>query len=189
MAGRLDCRSYCLLLRSLEPIYRELERGLVRNVAMPAVRPVVFPALFRTAALHQDLGALHGPLWEAEISAMPASRLYAEELAGIARSSPELLVSHAYVRYLGDIYGGQILQGVVRRSLRLSATDAGTAFYDFGSHSQLTSLAQTLREGLDAIGAGETQANDLVAEAQRSFFIHCALFDDLARALALPVDA
>ncbi len=175
--GQLDRSACCLLLRSLEPVYRELEAGLTRNASHPLVAPIFFPVLFRSNALRLDLQALHGATWEQDIRVMPAGLDYARRLAGIAQSSPGLLAAHAYVRYLGDLSGGQLLRGITARSLGLGPGDGGTAFYDFGAASDAAALARALRAGLNDITAGE---DAIVAEAQLAFAMHCKLFAELA---------
>lgn len=46
-----------------------------------------------------------------------------------------LLLAHAYVRYLGDLSGGQIIGGRIRRAYNLKGND-GTAFYDFSARGE-----------------------------------------------------
>lgn len=46
-----------------------------------------------------------------------------------------LLLAHAYVRYLGDLSGGQIIGGRIRRAYGLKGK-AGTAFYDFSARGE-----------------------------------------------------
>ena len=185
--GHLDRNAYCLLLRNLEPVYRALEAGLVHNASHPQVAPVFFPGLFRIEALHLDLQALYGPGWEQHLNAMPASLAYARRLAEISQTSPGLLAAHAYVRYLGDLSGGQLLKSSVARILNPGHGDVGTAFYDFGAAADVAALAGGLRAGLDEIAASAAASDAIVAEAQRAFSMHCDLFDELAQAAALPI--
>ena len=46
-----------------------------------------------------------------------------------------LLLAHAYVRYLGDLSGGQIIGGRIKRAYGLKDKD-GIAFYDFSSKGE-----------------------------------------------------
>ena len=50
-----------------------------------------------------------------ENSAVPALAASATSAA----ESPELLVAHQYTRYLGDLFGGQMMGGMARSSLKL----------------------------------------------------------------------
>ena len=64
----------------------------------------------------------------------PARRRWRSSAASpaLSRDEPALLVSHAYVRYLGDLNGGQVLQRVVTGNAGLGS-GIGTRFYEFGS--------------------------------------------------------
>lgn len=57
-----------------------------------------------------------------------------------------LLLAHAYVRYLGDLSGGQIIGGRIKRAYSLKDKD-GTAFYDFSAKGQ--------RSGFESDPSGE----------------------------------
>jgi hypothetical protein len=71
----------------------------------------------------------------------PSLQNYIDHLRSLA-SSPKtvsLLLAHSYVRYLGDLSGGQIISERVRRVYDLKKEGGGTAFYDFppaGQHSK-----------------------------------------------------
>lgn len=176
LAGRLDRPGYTLLLRSLHEVYAALEAALP---AQPALAPLHDPALPRRLALGDDLALLHGPGWHVELAPRPAALAYAAHLAELARAQPLLLAAHAYVRYLGDLSGGQLLGGIVQRSLGLE-TGAGTRFYRF--EAPAGTLAQRLRTGLDTLVVDAPQRESLLAEALAAFGRHEHLFAELQAA-------
>ncbi|WP_127996340.1 biliverdin-producing heme oxygenase [Piscinibacter defluvii] len=173
LAGRLDRAGYTLLLRSLHEVYAALEAALG---AQPALAPLVHPALPRSEALGEDLVLLHGPRWREELAPRPASIGYARRLGELAAAQPLLLAAHAYVRYLGDLSGGQVLGRIVQRSLGL-AGEAGTRFYRFEAPPD--SLAQGLRAGLDALVVDAPQREAPLDEALAAFGRHEHLFAEL----------
>ena len=141
LRGRIERLAYLALLRNLHALYAALEPALSRQAAHPAVGPVVVPELFRRDALESDLRALQREADPPAEVLRPATVAYVERLREIEATQPELLVAHAYVRYLGDLSGGQHLRRIVRRALALQGA-AGTCFYDFGDTSQMTPLVQ-----------------------------------------------
>jgi heme oxygenase len=104
---------------------------------------------------------------------------YVLRLQQIDADQPELLLAHAYVRYLGDLSGGQMLSRIVAQSMHLQAGQ-GTAFYDFGDASETTQLTRAFRDGLQAIAVAEIGVDAIVAEARSAFQRHQALFEELA---------
>ena len=57
-----------------------------------------------------------------------------EQLSQTEFTQPALLAAHAYVRYLGDLAGGQALGRIARQAYALP-DGAGTRFFDFGQCS------------------------------------------------------
>ncbi len=178
LCGRIERASYCSLLRNLHEVYATLESALRSHAAHPLIAPIVFPKLFRGDALAADLNELHGARWKDELVLTPATRNYAARLREIESLRPELLVPHSYVRYLGDLSGGQILKRLVARIFGLTPGQ-GVAFFEFGTDDEVAASALAFRSGLDAIAVDAKCSAEIVAEAQRAFIMHRELFDEL----------
>ena len=198
LRGRMLRPAYCALLRNLQAIYAALEPALAAHVAHAVIAPLLSPAawqaLWRRAALAADLQQLHGADWAEAIALQPATVRYVERLHELDARQPELLLAHAYVRYLGDLSGGQMLGRIVSASVVASlpvnrtataAATAGTAFYDFGDAAQTLALTQEFRAGLGAVVVDAATADALVGEARLAFELHSQLFDELALACGL----
>ncbi|MGZ8260906.1 MAG: biliverdin-producing heme oxygenase [Caldimonas sp.] len=179
LRGELPAPSYCRLLRNLHGIYEALELALERHATLPAIAPLVDRELFRTRPLEADLHALHGVDWPA-LSVTGATRDYVGRLRTIERDAPARLVAHAYVRYLGDLSGGQILRRVLAEALELRS-DVGLRFYSLGDPGAVACRAARLRDGLGS-AALAPHAEAIVDEAQFAFRLHARLFEELATA-------
>jgi heme oxygenase len=182
IAGRFDRAQYVALLVNLGVIYRALEPALERLARHPWLAPIRAPALARCAAIEADLRDLGS---SASAAPARAATRYAERLGTLERAAPGLLAAHAYVRYLGDLSGGQRLARVVARTLGLQPP-AGLRFYDFGGAAASAALAQEFRRGLASIPASGADEEALVDEACHAFRLHAELFDEL---LSLPASA
>ena len=84
--------------------------------------------------------------WLSQIKLSPAAKVYVARVQEVAATKPYLLVAHQYTRYLGDLFGGQMMGGMASRSLDLANGD-GTAFYTSTSASGDDSIAR--RDGGD----------------------------------------
>jgi len=177
LRGEIDIHQYAVMLRNLHALYAALESALERNADIPQVAAVRMPALYRAAPLAEDLRHLEGDGWD-QLPLAEAMRSYVAHIEATSRMRPELLAAHAYVRYMGDLSGGQILRDVVRRALALE-DDAGTAFYAFDKLGAPTSIKESIRSALDALPMNDQLASDLVAEARESFARHIRLFEEL----------
>ena len=181
LAGRITRPGYCSLLRNLHALYVALEAALWAMQADAAVVLLNAPTLQRAPALACDLQALHGDNWREQLAVLPATGAYVQRLQSLAGSASRALVAHAYVRYLGDLHGGQLLQRLVARSLGLAEGEA-TAFYDFGPPDTVQALRAALRSGLARMPLRAAEADLIVAEARWAFLQHQRLFEELRSA-------
>lgn len=176
--GQLTRRGYVALLANLAEIYRALETELSRHGDRPAVAWLDLDALRRLERLEADIAAWHRADDAAPIIELTA-RDYAARLHHTGDECPDLLVAHAYVRYLGDLSGGQILRPIAARML--GASDGrGLSFYDFPRVSDAGAFKQRFRARLDAIQDGDL-CDRIVAEAKLAFALHERLFRELER--------
>ncbi|RYF75168.1 MAG: biliverdin-producing heme oxygenase [Comamonadaceae bacterium] len=189
LRGQMQRTAYCALLRNLHAIYAALEPALQRHAADPLIAPLVLPGLWREPGLHLDLDLLHGngrrggSDWRIALPLQPATLRYVARLDVLDRTQPALLAAHSYVRYLGDLSGGQMLSRIVRESLQLG-TAGGTSFYEFGDAAATADLKRAYRAGLAALPVDDATQSALVAEARFAFELHGQLFDQLAGAVA-----
>ncbi len=165
--GRIERSDYGLFLRNLWPAYREMERALERNRRLPGVRLIALPAVYRGDALRQDLCAIAGNDWARSVPLLPQGQAYASRIAAVAETDPQRLVGHAYVRYLGDLSGGQILRKVLSRSLGLNAQSL--SFYDFPEIDDVKSFKANYRSALDRVALEVSDRGAVVDEARLAF--------------------
>ncbi|HOB94420.1 MAG TPA: biliverdin-producing heme oxygenase [Aquabacterium sp.] len=182
LRGQLPLAGLLRLQRSLLSVYQALEAGLQQHATHPLLAPLGLAPLARCAALQSDVADLAAQLGAAGASAQPAAATgYAAHLHALAADQPALLAAHAYVRYLGDLAGGQALGRIARQAYALPG-DAGTRFFDFGPPDAVQRRSQDLRAALDALPLDEAGIAALVAEAQWAFARHARLFEELAGA-------
>jgi heme oxygenase len=176
IAGTIGREAYVALLANLHWLYRALESALELHRGDRRFGFACAPHLRRAARLEQDLAAFNAG--RAVAGPLAAARVYGEHLARLGTHHPIGLLAHAYVRYLGDLYGGQQLARTVRERFALEGAE-GTRFYDFGPASSLPALRAAFRAGLDALELDAAAADAFVAEARSAFERHLDLFAEL----------
>ncbi len=183
LGGRLARPAYCAMLRNLHALYAALEAALRERQHDAAIAPLQAQTLQREPALAADLTALHGPQWASDIHLQAATVGYVQRLQTLAQTGSAALVAHAYVRYLGDLHGGQILKRLVARGAGLAedaaVPAAGTQFYEFGDDAHVRALRQQLRHALGALPVSVAEQDRIVAEARWAFQQHQQLFEQL----------
>ena len=139
------------------------------------VGPLYFPELSRKANLEEDLEFYYGQNWRDLVQPSDAAKQYVARIRWVANTNPALLVAHAYVRYLGDLSGGQGLKRVVRSALDLSG-DRGTRFYEFDAlptSEAKREFKETYRNVLASLKVDDRLAEQIVEEANFAFQLNC----------------
>lgn len=185
MGGALDAGALVSLLDQSLVIYRALETALAAHVDHPQLGAFVDPKLARVAALEADMAYHHGADWEAQlangrIAIVPATRAYADALATLGAESIEFLLAHHYVRYMGDLSGGQIIQRLVQRHYGIA--DEGLNFYAFPEIEKSKPYKDSYRDLMDTTDFTREQKDIILGHASDSFELNRAVFVDLAAA-------
>ncbi|XP_016098463.1 heme oxygenase 1a [Sinocyclocheilus grahami] len=187
--GQITQTQYKLLLCSLYEIYRALEEELDRNADHPAVQPIYFPQeLARLESLELDLEHFFGPHWRERVTVPAATHRYTQRLREIGKNCPDLLVAHAYTRYLGDLSGGQVLGKITQKSLGLSG-NKGVLFFLFPGVTSPNRFKQLYRSRMNSIELTEQQRREVLDEATRAFEFNIEVFDDLQKMLSITEEA
>jgi heme oxygenase len=120
-----------------------------------------------------DLVNLAGQDWRTDLPQLGAATRYANRIATVVAHDPDLLLAHAYVRYLGDLSGGQILKRLLARTLRLDETML--AFHTFPLVPDLERFRPTYLAAFDAAGAGVADLDEVASEAALAFQLNIDL--------------
>uniref|UniRef100_A0A3Q0T3M4 Heme oxygenase n=1 Tax=Amphilophus citrinellus TaxID=61819 RepID=A0A3Q0T3M4_AMPCI len=186
--GQITLVQYKVLLCSLYEIYKALEEELDRNASHPAVAPIYFPQeLARVESLERDLEHFWGSEWRKKVIVPAATQRYGQRLRKIGRENPELLVAHAYTRYLGDLSGGQVLGKITQKSLGLISKD-GLSFFQFPGVSSPNRFKQLYRSRMNSIELTEEEKAAVLEEAVLAFELNIQVFDDLQKMLSVATE-
>ena len=179
MKGELDQTAYRLLLGQYRHLYIALEAVSehFRNNPEPITAPFLQPGLDRTPAILEDLRVLHDGA-SLEDAALPATAEYVERILA-TREAPERFLAHHYLRYLGDLSGGQAVAALMARHYQIPAE--ALSMYRFPDLPKPKVFKDGYRDLLDAAPLDEAQADALVDEAIAGFDLNAAMFADLDR--------
>ncbi|WP_080793974.1 heme oxygenase (biliverdin-producing) [Corynebacterium pacaense] len=179
LGGRLDSVAFIRLQEQSWLFYTALEEAARAVADDSRAGSLLDPRLERTAALDRDLTLLHGgSRWRPTVHASPATAAYVSRLRQIrdARDFPRLLAHH-YVRYLGDLSGGQIISRIVAREYGVDET--ALSFYRFEGIDKLKPYKDGYRNALDSLFLSGPERRTLLNEAAEAFTFNQQVFADL----------
>ncbi len=166
-SGPLTEQDYYLYLWSLVQVYESLENSMAEHQSEQNISPVYFKELLRMSSLQTDMEVWKSFQVEIPESLKKTVHAYCEYLQSLSAQNPSLLVAHAYVRYLGDLSGGQMIAKALGKKF---VNSQGLHFYSFDQVHDIHEMKQAYRRGLDQIGSqSPDKVQALCEEAQKAF--------------------
>jgi len=174
--------AYIYYLQELRELYMALEQHLREHAAHPALSLLVRPEIFRSQALGQDLEQLTDLCSDTYHAEPHAGRRYASHLKDLAEEMPAALLSHAYVRYLGDMSGGQMIGQAIERQFDLP-NELGTNFYSFPQIADLDRFKEDFRNWIDDAPLSDIERCHVMEEAVRGFDLSSTIFEEVEQVI------
>ncbi|MEO0538926.1 MAG: heme oxygenase (biliverdin-producing) [Cyanobacteria bacterium P01_A01_bin.123] len=178
LKGVVEKKSYRILVSNFYFVYSEMEDQMHRHKEHPVLSKIYFPLLNRRSSLEKDLSFYYGADWQKNVAASPAAQAYVQRIQNLSHTEPELLIAHAYTRYMGDLSGGQILKEIAQRAMNLSGGQ-GTEFYEFKDIADEKQFKALYRQRLNELSFDETMVNRIMDEANIAFEMNMKLFQEL----------
>ena len=183
MAGHRDAAAYVALAGQLRWVYDALEAEVaaVRETTPVEVAALLDPVLERVPALDHDLAILAGEPAPTLAPPLPETAAYVERIRLAAPSWPRLLAHH-YVRYLGDLSGGQVVAAMLRR--HYATPDAALTFFAFDGIESQGGYKTRYRAMLDALLTDPADYAAMLDETLAAYAANRAVFAALGQPAA-----
>lgn len=177
--------SFSQLVAGLYFVYDAMESEFTQT-ADEGVRKLDMPELRRVPSLELDMEYYFGKDWRSTVAPSSGAAKYAARIREIAQGDkPYLLVAHQYTRYLGDLFGGQMMGSMATKTLNLEGGQ-GIAFYRFEDIPNTKDFITKWYSELNSLPLTAAQKQEIVDEANYVFTLNIELFDELEGS---PVDA
>ncbi|MEH1803747.1 biliverdin-producing heme oxygenase [Nostoc sp.] len=181
LKGVVERSFFRKLLADLYFVYSALEEELQQYQYHPIVGMMHFPELFRQANLEKDLAFYYGENWRSQIVPSKAGQVYVNRIREVSNTQPELLIAHAYTRYMGDLSGGQALRKIARSAMNLPS-DRGTAMHEFEqipTPEARREFKEQYRQALNFLPLDEAMIQKIVDEANYVFSLNRNVIHEL----------
>ncbi|MDJ1182152.1 heme oxygenase (biliverdin-producing) [Roseofilum casamattae] len=178
LKGTVEKGSYRKLTGNLYYVYSAMEEEMARHKEHPILGKMYFPELDRKQAIEEDLAFYYGASWRDEVVKSPAGEAYVERIRQVSNEEPELLISHLYTRYMGDLSGGQILKKIAQTGMNLPEGQ-GTQFYEFDQIPDEKAFKNNYRQTMDELPIDDATADRIVEEANAAFRMNMNMFNEL----------
>lgn len=176
LQGRLDINAWYHLLEQYRYIYSALEETAGKMRDNDPCFELLFVELNRLEAIERDLRALESRITVEPVGMLASTRAYVERILSTEFEGPRYLAHH-YVRYLGDLSGGQVMKVWLTRHYDLSEEE--TSFFRFEDIPKPVPFKKRYRELLDGLDLDEAEQRRMCDEAIESFEANRQIFAEL----------
>lgn len=144
--------------------------------------------LYRTARLEADLDHLTDRRWRRRDHLTAATAAHVQRIADAASFRPGL-VAHAWLRYLGNVGGRDVLRRLAITITGAGRDGRGLAFTDYTQvGDDVRPFFRAFHARLDALPLDLVGKTRVVTESRAGFRLNIALTDELARDHGLAAD-
>ena len=177
MSGNGTIADYADLVSQYYYIYDALESVGETYRHDPIGSAFVDDALLRREAIDLDLTHFYGANWRAIITPTDATLAYVDRLQNVATRGSAEYAGHHYIRFLGDLSGGQIIRVMVQRHYGIPAE--GLNFLDFPLIPKPKPYKDNYRAALENAAWTPEERDALVAEVSLAYDLNSAVFNAL----------
>jgi heme oxygenase len=168
------------LIRALGPAYEFIKSCGPELAAALGATDLPWAALASTPALRHDLAKLAAT---APTPPSPAAQDWLEHLRLLARQEPHRFLAHVYVRYRGDLSGGQQLAEQANAILRAQGLPA-VEFWHFDR--PIPALKQALHDAFEQLELSDAEEAELLEESVVAFQATQRLLAELGELVTPP---
>lgn len=160
-------------------IYAALEDVGRALATHPVVGVMHTPVLERAESLDRDLAVLVGSDWRDGAKPSPVTEEYVERIRWCGAEFPEGWVAHAWLRYLGNVGGQEILR---RLAVKVNGFDPDGPGMDFFRYDlpDVRAFFGDFHERMNSMTLDDDTKQRVVDEGDLGFRLNMSLTDELA---------
>lgn len=179
LEGKASTESYAEYLYNLYEVYKAIEANLEKNSENKVVKEFVTPEIYRAEAILKDLKFLLGERLNT-IQPLASTKAYVGRINEVGETSPELLVAHAYTRYLADLFGGRTIYGIIKDLYKID--EDGLNYYKYDNLTdgpEMKGFVMNYHNKLNNIELDDQMKEKFLNEVSNSYVYNIAISNEI----------
>lgn len=177
--GKVTRESYAEYLFNIYEVYKTIEFNLGKYSTNDVVKDFAIAEIYRSEAIYKDLRFLLGDKLKS-LKMLASTKAYVERINELGREQPELLVAHAYTRYLADLFGGRTMYDMLMRTYKIE--DEGLNYYKYDllkDEKDMRAFVMEYHNKLNNISLNESLKEKFIDEVSNSYIYNIAVSNEL----------
>ncbi|MDV4150609.1 biliverdin-producing heme oxygenase [Clostridium sp. AL.422] len=174
LAKGADLESYTEYIYNLSFVYEAIENYLNKYKDLEDVKPFVTTELFRTEAIKNDVKELSN---NKDLEILSSTLAYVDKLNTVAEINPKLLIPHAYVRFLADLFGGRMFYSLLKEEFNVS--DEALKYYSYEDLGDIKAYVMKYHMMLAKLNLNEEEQKQFIIEVSNSYIYNISISNEL----------
>ncbi len=174
LAKGANLESYTEYIYNLSFVYDAIETNLNKYKDLEDVKPFVTTELFRTEAIRNDVKELAN---DKNLETLSSTLAYVDKINAVAENNPKLLVAHAYVRFLADLFGGRMFYSLLKEEYNVS--EEGLKYYSYEGLGDMKAYVMKYHMMLAKLNLNEEEQKQFIIEVCNSYIYNISISNEL----------
>ncbi|WP_024615645.1 biliverdin-producing heme oxygenase [Clostridium sp. Ade.TY] len=177
--GNITRESYSEYLFNLYEVYKTIEFNLEKYSDNEIVKEFAIKEVYRSEQIYRDLRFLLGEKVKS-MKMLASTKAYIERINELGRENPELLVAHAYTRYLADLFGGRTIYAMLKEAYKIEEDGLNYYVYDsLDEGESMRAFIMNYHNKLNNINLNEKLKEKFIDEVSNSYVYNIAISNEL----------
>lgn len=168
--------SYAEYLFNLSAMYKAIEDTIEKNVSNEVIKNFSTKELYRYELIQKDLEFLLGDKLD-DMTLLPSTKAFIERVEEIDKTNPELIIAHAYTRFIADLFGGRTFISLL--SVNYKIQKEGLNYYNCDQIKDIRSYVMNYASKINNINLSEELENKLINEVSNAYIYNLAISCEL----------
>lgn len=174
--GNASKETYGKYIYNLYYVYKAIEDNLEKNKSNENVANFALPDVYRSEEILKDVKSILGEDYE-KVPLLMSTKVFVNRINSIGNSDPELLIAHAYTRYLADLFGGRTILEIIKKHYKLE--DESLNYYVFPQIKDFRQFVMQYHDKLNALNLSESMQEKFLNEISMSYIYNISISNEL----------
>ncbi|WP_411168016.1 heme oxygenase (biliverdin-producing) [Clostridium sp. MB05] len=167
--------SYAEYLFNLYYVYEVIENNLDKFNDLEAVSPFVTKELYRSHLIKKDLETLLGDT--SSLKPLSSTLSYVDRINSVSTQNPNLIIAHAYTRFLADLFGGRTFYSLLKDFYNV--TEDGLNYYQYKDLGDMRAYVMNYHNMLNSLKLSNEEKEAFILEICNSYIYNMAISNEL----------
>ena len=174
--GTATKETYGEYLFNLSVMYKAIEETLDANADNEVLKPFVTKELYKHELIEKDLEYLLGDSVK-NLTLLASTKAFLARIDEIKDTNPELIIAHAYTRFLADLFGGRMFMDLFTN--RYHIAKEGLNYYKCEGVDDIRTYVMGYAMKLNNLNLSEDLEKKLIDEVSNAYIYNLAVSCEL----------